>query len=458
MQASASQTPKAAAASAPKSKEEAKAGAEHSGKENEVVMAAAPAAPKTKAGQKRRQAAGPAAPPALPGPRRQSTRAVKRRRTVAEDSDEEADDSAESSAAADTTAEANSSWDHSTVTAAQMSLSGSEYMLGTDPYAGGDAVGDPFSLGGDLFPAMLGTPGKSAFPPMSPFRLVTSPGGVRRSARVKALSPSSGAARGLLLSPVKMAPSTPLKPAQTPSAQLGSPSTAFSPTSLFSIFNTPRGTPRRTIPAPRLDDAAPAGVGSTPLNGPPAALTPAASSMPAAAASSVAPTPEKRHIGPAHEPDVVMADSHHTVATATPGNQAIERAAPRSGPGSARTSLQLGMGAVMSRTDLAAINSRINREPVRKVLFTPTKGGNNSPPPSLTPRRTTPRRTPGEAFGTPRTRIVMDALEAAPSNAGAAELRRLETAKDDGRRQTVVAAEEVLRALSAAPPVGGWDV
>ena len=181
MQASASQTPKAAAAaaSAPRAKEEAKAGADHSGKENDVVMAAP--APKTKAGQKRRQAAGPAAPPALPGPRRQSTRAVKRRRTLLDDSDEDADESADSSAAADTTAEANSSWDHSTVAAAQMSLSGSEYMIGTDPYAAGDAVGDPFSLGGELFPAMLGTPGKSAFPPMSPFRLMASPGGIRRS-------------------------------------------------------------------------------------------------------------------------------------------------------------------------------------------------------------------------------------------------------------------------------------
>jgi hypothetical protein len=238
---------------------------------------------------------------------------------------------------------------------------------------------------------MIGTPGKQQFAPMSPFRLMASPNILRRSSRVKTHSPSSASAtRGLLLSPVK-APSTPMRPVPpTPSTHMPSPSATFSPTALFSIFatpgrHTPRHTPRRALPNPKLDDPALAAT---------AAVTPGgnANSIAALLPSVLAPTPDARLV--ALEPDFVMQEA--------PGSAmgSAMASAPRAAGG---RSIQIGLGSAMTKSDLAAINNRMNRD-VRKVLFTPTKVAS---PAKLTPRRT-PRR---DKFCSPRTRLVMDALE-----------------------------------------------
>lgn len=387
---------------------------------------------------------------AYTGPRRTSTRKSKKRRTLvdsdeddgeddAADDDEESLEESGSVAPANSTAgDANSSWEPSNASAAQTSMAGSEYMMPLDgPYAA-----DPFSVEAELFPSMLGTPGKQQFPPMSPFRFPQSPGSaLRRSVRIKTQSP---AARGLLLSPVKLAPSTPVRPssvpaaAATPSAQLASPSAAFSPTSLFTMFSTPRATPRRTIPVPRLDD------GNVPSAPPPAA-------------ASMMATPECRVPREPELPASLLAPPAGAAPTpfGAPTTPSVLAPSAERAPRSI-TGRMVHIGSAGSvRSELAAINSRINKEPARKVLFTPTK--TSSPVASMTPRRT-PRRTPGETFCSPRTRQVMEALETAPSNAGVAELYRLEAGKDEGRRATFMQAEEVIRALSSMPPVGGWDV
>jgi hypothetical protein len=62
------------------------------------------------------------------------------------------------------------------------------------------------------------------------------------------------------------------------------------------------------------------------------------------------------------------------------------------------------------------------------------------------------------SFISPHTRHMMEALQAVPHNAGAAELRRLES-RDEGKRITLVHAEEVLRAIAGGPPVGSnWEM